>query len=152
MEIKLYNTQSPQKKINKVLTNEKTIQITMKDNENVVTPTVLLTYITGIDRYNFAYIPQLHRYYFITSYEEIIGGICAVQLKCDVLMTYKPYIEQYKALIVRKEDGGLSDIPDTRYPLKPNKNMRIIEFTTNAFESDEFTDNSQCFLLEVAGK
>ena len=145
----LYNTSSPQRKIYKTLTNEKVVNVTFRDTENVVSPVVLLTYIQGIDRYNYAYIPELHRYYFIESINELIGGVCALSLRCDVLMTYKPYIMNEDFSIIRRGDKGLTMIPDTSYPLYPYRNLKVIKFPVEI--GDELQEHSPCFCLTLIG-
>ena len=54
-------------------------------------------------KYNYAYIPRFNRYYFIsnTSWD---NGRFILELKCDVLGTYKEAIGNYKCLIMRCAD------------------------------------------------
>lgn len=151
LQIRLCNTTSPQRKIYKELTEGITKNITFRDSEDVCNPVVLLTYSSGIDGYNYAFIENLNRYYWIQKIEELIGGICALTLKVDVLMTYKPAIMGASLMLKRKSKSGLSMIPDNQMPMMPMKTMRTVEFTTKPFPNN-LDSQSQCFVLQVAGK
>ena len=152
MNIQLGNTTSPQRKIYKNFTVGTTKSVTFKNDEDVVNPTLLMTYESGIDRYNYAYIEQLHRYYWIASIKELTGRMCELQLKCDVLMTYKPDIADTTLTIVRKGTGGSSMIPDTKLPLYPYRDLVVVQFEENKFFSGSFSEATPCFVLNVAGK
>lgn len=158
MDVIIYTTTSPQKKIYKQLDNAHTISnVHFKDDENVVNPVLIFTYssnldvnVGGIDRYNYAYIQQLHRYYWITSIEVLKGGMCALYLKCDVLMTYKPDLANTDLMISKKSSGsGL--LPDKELPLYPYQALKVIKFDKDPF-FDNFTDSTPCYVLNVAGK
>lgn len=152
MNIQLGNTTSPQRKIYKTFTVGTTKDVTFKNDEDVVNPTLLMTYTTGIDQYNYAYIPQLNRYYWVASIKEVTGRMCELQLKCDVLMTYKPDINNTTLTIVRKGTGGSSMIPDTKLPLYPYRDLAIVRFEESPFFNGTFNKSTPCFVLNVAGK
>lgn len=152
MTIELSTTTSPQRKIIKTLSNTITREIQLKDDNNVCTPTVLLTYVRNIDRYNYAYIPALHRYYWIDSITEMVGGICALSLKVDVLMTYKPDILDAYLMLKRKTTDGIGMIPDSQLPLMPYKDLKVIKFESEPFFSKDLTRYSPCYVLAVGGR
>lgn len=155
MTITLYNTSSPAKKIYKTLENNYEISgVVFLDSEDVVNPVLLLSYTTNIDRtrFNYCYIPDLHRYYFITGFEVMTGQVVAISLHCDVLMTYKPYLVDQNINIVRKGSGGSTMIPDNNLPIYPYKDMKVIKFDSTPFKSNEFNSGTRCFVLNVAGK
>lgn len=150
MTLTLYNTTSPQRKINKTLTNAYTVTFSLKGDANVVTPVIFLKYVSNIDRFNYAYIAEFHRYYWIEDIHELIGGVTELSLRCDVLMTYKPDILGANLAMIRKEKGKLSMIPDTSYPLYPYRDMKVIKFEKDL--SSTMDSHTQCFVLTVAGK
>lgn len=151
MTLKLYNTTSPQRKIYKTLTNETVFTIRLKDNNDVCNPTVLLTYVQGIDNFNYAYIVELGRYYWIDAITEMVGGVTALHLRVDVLMTYKPSLENETLLIKRTSKGGSTMITDNSLPLYPYKALKTIRFEEVPFFK-AFTEYTRCFVLNVAGK
>jgi hypothetical protein len=54
--------------------------------------------------YNYAHIPRFNRYYFISNISWD-NGMFILELKCDVLATYKEAIGNYECLIMRCADG-----------------------------------------------
>lgn len=149
MQITLGNTTSPQRKIYKNFTDQVNYTVNFKDDEDVVNPVLIMTYVSGIDRFNYAYIPQLHRYYWVTDVQELIGGMCALYLKCDVLMTYKPDIDASELLLTRLGTGGSTMIPDSKLPIAPYRDISIVEFEEKPFT---YSKASDVFVLCVAGK
>lgn len=53
--------------------------------------------------YNYAYIPRFNRYYFISNISWD-NGMFILELKCDVLATYRDAIGNYECLIMRCAD------------------------------------------------
>lgn len=62
--------------------------------------------------YNYAYIPRFNRYYFIsnTSWD---NGRFILELKCDVLGTYKEQIGNYTGFVLRSSAASNPFIEDT---------------------------------------
>lgn len=63
--------------------------------------------------FNYAYIPQFHRYYFVSSIGTGANGLYVVSLSVDVLMSFKDYFLQLDAVIERNEfeyDALIDDI------------------------------------------
>jgi hypothetical protein len=65
---------------------------------------VLIT--TDPANYNYCYISQLRRYYFIKSYEVYRQGVFILHLKVDVLMTYQRYVENISGVLKRSSGGS----------------------------------------------
>ena len=155
MQIQLGNTTSPQRKIYKNFTVGVTKTVQLLDTEDVCNPQIVLTYnpddTVTVDRYNYAYIPQLHRYYWVEHISEVIGSMCTLTLRVDVLMTYKPDIANTDLMVVRSSTDGSGMIPDVNLPLYPYKETRYIKFDKSPFFNG-FTDQTRCFILNVAGK
>lgn len=91
MQLILYKTNDSNKVINKTLTNRLIININLKRDTNILTPEIWLVKIQGVDlkTYNYAYIPDLNRYYFINYVESVNNSIDKLTLECDVLETYR---------------------------------------------------------------
>ena len=152
MEIQLGNTTSPQRKIYKNFTVGVTKTVQLLDTEDVCNPRLVLTYTAGIDRYNYAYIPQLHRYYWVEHISEVVGGMCTLTLRVDVLMTYKPAIDDTNLMIKRGSNGTVGMIPDNQLPLMPYRDLMVIKFEEEPFFADDLTQYSPCFVLAVGGR
>lgn len=157
MQIQLGNTTSPQRKIYKNFTVGVTKTVQFLDTEDVCNPQVVLTYNandtpTPVDRYNYAYIPQLHRYYWVEHISEVVGGMCTLTLRVDVLMTYKPAIDDTNLMIKRGSNGTVGMIPDNQLPLMPYRDLMVIKFEEEPFFENDLTEQSPCFVLAVGGR
>ena len=97
MTIKLYKMTSPDNYINKVLTNEKTVTGDIKNIMDVLAPEII--FAEDISKYNYCYIPEFSRYYFIVGInaQQFFGIKCEV----DVLYTFRDFIKNQYAIIKR---------------------------------------------------
>lgn len=107
MEIKLYKTVSERVRIVKQITDELVLTGSLRDQSSIITPTFALE--TNPIGYNYSYIPAFQRYYYIKNIVAVRKQLFQLQLKCDVLMSYKDEIYAMQALINREET------PDTTY-------------------------------------
>ncbi len=105
MIIKLYNTRSSNNTINKVLQNEQEFNITFKDTADINNPVIKL-YSKDLLLYNYAYIPDFKRYYFISNITTTPKNVYILYLRCDVLESIKDDILQATGLITRNADGN----------------------------------------------
>lgn len=88
MLMKLYTTKTPNNTIGKVLENETEYNIKFKSQADRTKPVVVLMSQTMID-FNYAYIPDFNRYYFVESIEVTPNKIYNISLRCDVLESFK---------------------------------------------------------------
>lgn len=88
MLMKLYTTKTPNNTIGKVLENETEYNIKFKSQADRTKPVVVLMSETMID-FNYAYIPDFNRYYFVESIEVTPNKIYNISLRCDVLESFK---------------------------------------------------------------
>lgn len=98
--------------------NGTAFQCKVKSPSSLETPRVeLSTAYPG--NFNYAYISAWNRYYFITDcrYEE---GLWVLQLKVDVLATYKTEIGAASLYVLRSSAAFDGNIRDTYYPIKAN--------------------------------
>ena len=90
--------------------------------------------------WNYAYIPELDRYYFIDDiiYDE---GMWILNLECDVLATYKETIAYADLYILRGANLIDGNIPDQMWPIKGNSTKQRFTCWDNyptGFESGYF--------------
>lgn len=67
--------------------------------------------------YNYAYIPDFRRYYWVHNWHFVNAKIVA-DLEVDVLCTYKEQIEHSYQYVLRSESLYDGNITDTKYPAK----------------------------------
>lgn len=105
MNLRLGVNNSEKNKINKSLTAGVTLSGTLRNESNVVTPSIIIN-IDNPTIYNYAYIEDFGRYYFITDYISLRTGIWQINLKSDVLMSFKDSILASPVLISNSETTG----------------------------------------------
>ncbi len=95
MKLVLYKNISADNSINKVLTDGTSFNINLKQQTDIVNPDIYLTTLTGIDYtdFNYAEIVELKRFYFIDSIGSVNASIFKLELRTDVLETYKAEID-----------------------------------------------------------
>lgn len=111
MKLKLYHTRNSNNTIGKVLEDEQVFDIDFKDTADVIKPVIRL-YHVGKLIYNYAYIPDFDKYYFINNIDIYPNYIHKIKLETDVLETYKDDILESEGIISRSTysddyyDGG----------------------------------------------
>lgn len=112
MDIKLYFTTSPDNRMTKYLLNESIMQGTLRDVSNVVNPVVLIerdiSQLSGI--YNYVYIPEFHRYYFINEMQSYRNDFVLLSLTVDVLFSFKNQILDNVAIVDKAQQEEFSNI------------------------------------------
>lgn len=93
MIMKMYNTSDSNNTINKTLSNETEFEIKLKGETDIKTPVVVL-HSDSIILFNYAYIPEFHRFYFVDKIELFPNGIYNISLKVDVLESFKADIDR----------------------------------------------------------
>lgn len=104
------------------------------DDTNVVNPMIRLLYVTNTSypvNYNYAYIPDLGRYYFIDSWKWTAEGWIA-SMTVDVLATYKTQIGAMNLYIERADNAYDGRIIDTFYPARTEVASNIGHVTWQA--------------------
>lgn len=116
MQIILYKYSGDNRVINKTLTNSLTLPCDIITPLNVLSPNVII--LTGANRfdYNYAYIPQLHRYYFISNYTLQAGNQIELDLNVDIYHTAKEVFENSESVILRCNEP--SDYVDSKFPVE----------------------------------
>lgn len=139
MNCNLYFSQSPENKLNKILTDKGTRTILFLDSVNFSNP--IITVKTLPTDVNYCYIERLGRYYFIESVRNLKNELFELSLKCDVLMTYKNDIEKSKAIIIE----STNEINPNNTDYIAEKNINVNEITLE----NPFTENSDVLITIV---
>ena len=101
MIMKMYNTSDSNNTINKTLANETEFNIKLKGNTSITQPVVVLR-SNSIILFNYAYIPEFNRYYFVDKIELFPNGIYNITLKVDVLESFKNDIKNSYGIISKQ--------------------------------------------------
>ena len=145
MNITLYKTKSANNVVNKKLVSEKNLgnSCIFADDTSVTSPTVIIGGITSLDTisdYNYAYIAQCHRYYYINDIIALSGGRVKLLLSVDVLMSYKQDILNSTQLVTRQKNKGKMYLADAEWTVDGRTYLRSQYFNENHFspQNDSF--------------
>lgn len=120
--------------------------------KNVLKPTFTLS--GDFSDFNYAYVPELDRFYYITGQTINTGSIRTLELSVDSVESWKNYIKDCDALFERQENMSNWYMQDNLYFAENRKNVTTIPF--NVVTSDNstefsFKNTSECYVLTVAG-
>ena len=129
MTVIFYKYNDIKNKINKKLENGLTVNDVVIQNDFDITAFELLIKNTDFtSEYNYCYIQDLGRYYFIESVERMNGSIYKIRLTVDVLKSFSTQIENIQAIITKSEN------PDDNFvdcEKSENYTSEVINLTDN---------------------
>ena len=79
MDIQLLQTIDPPNKLNKTVIEVATITVTLKDNTDFITPVIRLSPSYISTAFNYVYIPDFNRYYYLNGKGVLIGKLVGIQ-------------------------------------------------------------------------
>lgn len=109
--LNLYQNKSDSNEVNKDLTLIGTLEGTLREPTDIINPVITISYAT-LPNFNYIYVPQLKRYYFINDIVSVRTGLWAISLKVDVLTSYKDLIYSQVGFISRQENEYNNDLVD----------------------------------------
>lgn len=105
--MKFYKNLSENNDIDKVLSDEKIVLGEPRGSVNLLSPEIRANgkeYGITFNSYNYCYIVELERYYYIDSFRFYPNGLVEMSMSVDVLMTYKDDIRASSGLILKQRD------------------------------------------------
>ena len=131
MTISFYKTLSKPNEINKVLQNSFTITGNFKTDTDIIKPIIKVLNTTdfNIFDYNYCYISELKRYYFIEDITILADKLFFISLSLDVLYTYKNAILSSVGNISRYSQNVQSSKKDTIEDYIQNEILLINPFS-----------------------
>lgn len=130
MKITLYQNVSERNQMDKALTKVKDIDGKFKQSTNIMSPVLVLSYATLPD-FNYIYIEELARYYFVDSITSINEGLWQINCSEDVLETYKTGIKKLNAYVLRNEHRYNKKLIDKQMVPNCNKEYFLINKVTD---------------------
>lgn len=123
MTIKLYDNRSPVNQVNKDIVQTDVLTGTLREESSVLRPTITIEKSSPIG-FNYVYIEEFARFYFIEELTMVRNGLIRLQLKVDPLMSFSAGIKSNKAMI-RKSAS--------------NFNVLINDGSLRAYQNDLYT-------------
>ena len=127
MTITLYSNASPPNYVNKTITQVDVLNGTLREACSIVDPVITIERANPTG-FNYAYIQEFSRYYFVTGVSSEVNGIIAIAMHVDVLMTYKSQIMSAKGIVRRQENQFNTYLDDGIYKAYQNSKHKIIAF------------------------
>lgn len=145
MDVVFYYNASDDRVINKTLIGGETMSGQARDSINVMNPVVRFE-SDEVLRYNYAYIPQLQRYYAITEVTAAYDNLYDVSFAVDVLMSFRADILTLSVIVDKQSmpENGDEYIDDGSLVCDNVMFTRLHEFE-NGF------NNSPEYILITAG-
>lgn len=149
MEIQLKKTTSDPRSITKSFVagdaNTKTYQTSYAVNAlDVMQPEIYLS-DTGLEAFNYMYIPALNRYYFIRP-TITANGYYKLNARCDVLMSHATEIRKQSGILARSNTIYTRYLTDPEYRMKVYRRVQTIPFSASPF-----TTSADAYYLTANG-
>lgn len=110
MQVVLYVNKSDKRKLEKELIEVANIDCKIKDDCSILNPTLIIK-IDSVD-YNYAYIPEFNRYYYIDDIVTLNSRLKEISCSVDVRQSYREQLRNTSAIIARNERYYNQYIPD----------------------------------------
>lgn len=144
--VKLYKNSSGNDYFNKALSGETTVTCDFKAPIDVENPTIYISATNAYDGYNYCYIAEFGRYYYM----KCIGGTSQTltfQCESDPLMSFKAQIKSCPAVIARNPWHFDLYVPDNRLPIESRKVAGVYPFPNTSY----FSGSNNCYVLTTLG-
>lgn len=131
MTIKTYKFLGDSRKVDKTLTLVETYSNAEIVGDMIIqSPTISLQLdsFTDVVNFNYIYIPELRRYYYVKNSTIREDGFVQIQCSVDVLKSFKTDILASTQYVDRQENKCSYQVPDNGYTIKSNRNLTIKNF------------------------
>ena len=142
MNILLYKTTNANNDLNKTISDKVELVGVLREASSVITPSILIQ--SNPIGYNYAYIPEFGRYYYIKNITAFRKGAYIVDLKCDVLMSFREEILNMSGVVSRLTDGD-------DYATRDIKTKCLETHRRLDFPETPFTRNGSYILISKGG-
>ena len=142
MNILLYKTTNANNDLNKTISDKVELVGALREASSVIAPSILIQ--SNPIGYNYAYIPEFGRYYYIKNITAFRKGAYIIDLKCDVLMSFREEILNMSGIVSRLTDGD--DYANRDIKTKCLETHRRLDFPETPF-----TRNGSYVLISKGG-
>lgn len=127
MIVRLANNISPPNYVNKTISLVAELEGVLREPTSIIDPVLTLEFPAST-AFNYCYIPDFGRYYYVTGISSESNSLISVALHCDVLMTYKEGLKTFDAIIKRQEHKFNLYLDDGIFKSYQNSKHKIIAF------------------------
>ena len=144
MNLSLYINNSEKNKLEKSLSDEFSMSGNLRNESSVVNPRIIIQ-TDNPSKYNYAYIPEFNRYYFITDMTSVRTNIWELSMHVDVLMSFKESIKGTQIILSDTETTG-----QTNY-MSGEQWARNVKDTTEIINFPKYLPIKGEYILITAG-
>ena len=126
--ITFMNNQEELNKITKRPSSVMTLTGHLREETDIVNPVINIEYDGTLTNVNYMWIPEFHRYYFITKIESVRTGLWRVYAHCDVLKTYAEGILGTPCVVARNEKQYNLMLNDSYFKVYANPRLQVANF------------------------
>lgn len=136
MNVVFYVNSSENNKIGKTLNNETVLQGSMRESVDIINPS--FNVVENPRDFNYCYIEEFKRYYFITGIENVRTGLWRVDCIVDVLQTYEDMILALTCIIDKQQNISNKYLDDGSWVTENRVFNRIVNFDVGFLEEPVF--------------
>lgn len=141
--IDLYNVSDDNEKVNKTLgTAKEFTNCSIKEQTDITNITLRIQTTDNLSAYNYVYVSEYGRYYFINRLETTPTGFWVLSCRCDVLMSFADQILNLRGTVTRSESLYNGYLNDSEY-----KSLAYRDVYTLAFPNE--VNNDSLILLTI---
>lgn len=143
--VTLYINSSGEDYLDKDITGGATVSCDFKSPIDIERPTIYISGGSAYDTYNYCYIPEFNRYYFM---KPVAGNGQTLTFECesDPLMSFKTEIRACPAVVARNPWHFDLYLPDSKLPIETRTASATVKFPNNHFSGDH-----NCYILTTLG-
>lgn len=133
LTVKLHHNSSPDNKIGKQLDAGLSMNCVLKEESSILKPTIIIEAATAPITYNYMYIQDLQRYYFIDDIVSKNNKIWEISGHVDVLQTYQNGILAQDAVIRRQQNKYNLYLNDPDFMTYNYDQLQTLYFSSTGF-------------------
>lgn len=147
LELNLYKNSAEFNRVNKsdYLEDLGSIAGVLRESTSVTDLVITIEY-DKLPDFNYVYISEFNRYYFVNDVEIENNKLYTLYLNIDILMSYNTQIRQLKGFVDRNEFTFNSRIVDDKMPFEQGVNVTYEEVPNNVFKTD-VDGSTYCFII-----
>lgn len=152
MMIYLYQMTQEKNRVTKTVNGGRDFEGTLRADSDVVNPSILIEApVNTVCGYNYMYIPEFKRYYFINNVNAYRTGLSLVTATVDVLMSFSSSILNSNCIITRSSKSGDQEfaLPDDRFPILQSEKTHVIGYSELYSNTDP--TKAQSLILIMTG-
>ena len=119
--------------------NEIKLTGSLREQSSIIDPEILIE-AENLARYNYMYIAEFKRFYYINDLTSVRTGLWRVKGHVDVLNTYRSEIKSHQAIISKQEKTNDAELyfDDSSFIVKNQKYIETVNFPSGLNQNGEY--------------